>query len=342
MTDIPFLEQLPKAELHLHIEGTLEPELIFELAQRNRVDLPYPDVEALRRAYAFTSLQSFLDLYYAATAVLQTEEDFHAMTRAYLDHARTDNIRHVEIFFDPQSHTSRGVPIATVFAGIARALREASPEISARMILCFLRHLPEADAIETLKAALPLLSAYADLWVGVGLDSSEQGHPPEAFERVFDLARSAGLACVAHAGEEGPPAYIESALDRLQVCRIDHGVRCEEDPRLVERLVRDQIPLTICPLSNVRLAVFSRLEAHNLARLLRAGVKVTINSDDPAYFGGYLNENYTRTAVALGLSTHEMTRIVRNGFTSSLLSDAEKTRWMAEIDRLEAGHHPEV
>jgi adenosine deaminase len=336
MIDTAYLRQLPKAELHLHIEGTLEPELIFELARRNRVDLPYPDVEALRRAYAFTDLQSFLDLYYAATAVLQTEEDFHDMTRAYLEHAKADNIRHVEIFFDPQSHTSRGVPIGVVFAGIARALRESGPDLSARMILCFLRHLPESDATQTLEAALPLRSAYDDLWVGVGLDSSERGHPPEKFERVFAMARNAGLTCVAHAGEEGPPAYIENALDRLKVSRIDHGVRCEEDSHLLARLVRDQTPLTICPLSNVRLGVFSRLEEHNLARLLRAGVRVTINSDDPAYFGGYLLENYVQTALALGLEASEMTQIARNGFTSSLLGEADTARWVTEIDQIEA------
>ena len=333
--DLNYLRRLPKAELHLHIEGTLEPDLIFALARRNQVALPYSSEEALRAAYAFADLQSFLDLYYAGTAVLQTQADFHDMTRAYLEHARADNIRHVEIFFDPQSHTARGVSIETVFAGIASALREVRPTISARMILCFLRHLPEADAISTLESALPLRAAYADLWVGVGLDSSEQGHPPENFERVFQRARAQGLACVAHAGEEGPASYITNALDRLKVCRIDHGVRCEEDPQLVERLVREQIPLTVCPLSNVRLGVFPELASHNLGRLLRAGAKITINSDDPAYFGGYLLENYAQTAAALGLDSGEMSDIARNGFTSSFLSPEEKAHWLAEIDRLE-------
>ena len=328
---------LPKAELHLHIEGTLEPEAIFAMAQRNGIPLRYESVEALRAAYAFTDLQSFLDLYYAATDVLRTAEDFHDMTQAYVARAIADNVRHAEIFFDPQSHTSRGVPIETVFEGIGSALREArSRGLSSRMILCFLRHLSEAEAFETLHDALRCRTHYTDLWTGVGLDSSERGHPPDKFARVFARCRELGLRCVAHAGEEGPAAYIRDALDILEVSRIDHGVRCEEDPALVKRLAQEQVPLTVCPLSNVRLCVVPDLAHHNLARLLRAGLCVTINSDDPAYFGGYIGQNYTAAADALDLQTEEIVQLARNSFRASWLSDTEKARYLAVIERIAA------
>jgi adenosine deaminase len=332
------LAELPKAELHLHIEGTLEPELVFLLASRNRITLPWPDVASLRRAYAFSDLQSFLDLYYAVTDVLRTEADFHDMTDAWIRRAVADNTRHAEIFFDPQSHTARGIPLETVFAGIARALRAARGTLSARMILCFLRHLPESDAERTLTDALALRDQYADLWVGVGLDSSERGHPPAKFARVFARARAAGLACVAHAGEEGPAACIEEALDVLGACRIDHGVRSADSPALLARLAREQIPLTVCPLSNLRLGVVGDLRQHPLRRLLGAGLCVTINADDPAYFGGYLLENYRQTAQALALDNDAMARIARNGFTASLLPETEKAGWLASIDRLMRQH----
>jgi adenosine deaminase len=328
---------LPKAELHLHIEGTLEPELIFDMARRNGLTLPYATVDELRSAYAFVDLQSFLDLYYAATDVLRTADDFHDMTQAYLRRAASDNVRHVEIFFDPQSHTSRGIGIETVFAGIASALREAQQVgLSSRLILCFLRHLSEKEAFEALEDALPLRDKYADLWVGIGLDSSERGHPPEKFARVFARCRELGFACVAHAGEEGPPSYIRDALDVLKVVRIDHGVRCEEDPALVARLAREQIPLTVCPLSNLRLCVVRDLRDHNLARLLRAGLRVTANSDDPAYFGGYIGANYLAVASALQLTRAEIIQLARNGFSASWLSEGDKARHLADVDRVAA------
>jgi len=280
------LQAMPKAELHIHIEGSLEPELIFELAQRNGVSLPYASVEALRQAYAFTDLQSFLDIYYAGASVLLTEQDFYDMTAAYLARAAADNVRHAEIFFDPQTHTARGVPFRTVIDGIWRACQD-SP-VSASLIMCFLRHLSEEEAIATLEQSLP----HRDKFIGVGLDSSELGHPPEKFARVFERARGLGLHLVAHAGEEGPPSYIESALDVLKVERIDHGVRCLDDPALVQRLVRERMALTVCPLSNIKLRVFDVMGSHNLRVLLDAGLAVTVNSDDPAYFGGYVNDNY--------------------------------------------------
>jgi adenosine deaminase len=328
---------LPKAELHLHIEGTLEPELIFAMAARNGVRLPCDSVEALRRAYAFQDLQSFLDLYYAATAVLRTAADFRDMTGAYLARAAADNVRHAEIFFDPQSHTSRDVAMETVFAGLADALRSARAQgISSQLILCFLRHLSEKEAFETLEAALPLRDHYADLWTGIGLDSSEKGHPPEKFARVFARCRELGFACVAHAGEEGPAAYVRDALDLLKVLRIDHGVRCEEDPALVRRLAAEQIPLTVCPLSNLKLCVVRDLGEHNLGRLLRAGLCVTVNSDDPAYFGGYVGANYAAVARALDLSAAEVVQLARNSFTASWLPRAEKTVHLAEVSRVAA------
>ena len=328
-----FIRGLPKAELHLHIEGTLEPELMFALAQRNGVALPYASVEAARAAYAFDDLQSFLDLYYAGAAALRTADDFYALAAAYIERARADGVRHAELFFDPQTHTERGVPIETVFAGLARALREARAAhgFSSCLILCFLRHLSEDEALATLDAALPLRADYADLWVGVGLDSSERGNPPEKFARVFAQARAAGLRIVAHAGEEGPAAYVSAALDVLGAERIDHGVRAEEDAALLERLQREQVPLTVCPLSNLKLCVVSDLRQHNLARLLRAGLCVTVNSDDPAYFGGYVAANYLAVAEALDLSRAELVQLAANSFTASFVASAEKSAWQAEL-----------
>lgn len=325
-----YLRALPKAELHLHIEGTLEPELMFALAARNGVALPWASVEETRAAYAFSDLQSFLDLYYAGAAALLHEQDFYDLAMAYLARAAADGVVHAELFFDPQTHTARGVPFATVLDGLERACREAQAryEISSRLILCFLRHLSEADGFATLEQAMPHLSRIH----GVGLDSSERGHPPSKFVRLFERCRELGLHIVAHAGEEGPPAYIVEALDLLRVERIDHGVRAAEDPALLARLARDQVPLTVCPLSNVRLCVFPRLADHNLRALLDAGLKVTINSDDPAYFGGYVLENYRQTAEALGLSRSELARIARHSLEAAFVDDAERAPWLARLE----------
>ena len=320
------VQQMPKAELHIHIEGSLEPELIFALAERNGVQLAYGSVEQLRAAYAFTDLQSFLDIYYAGASVLLQEQDFYDMTAAYLAKAAADNVRHAEIFFDPQTHTARGVPMATVIDGIHRACQD-SP-LSATLIMCFLRHLSEEDALATLDAALP----YRDKLIGVGLDSSEVGHPPEKFARVFARARELGLHLVAHAGEEGPPAYIATALDVLHVERIDHGVRCLEDAALTQRLAREQIALTVCPLSNVKLRVFEQMEQHNLLQLLDAGLAATVNSDDPAYFGGYMNDNFIATFDALPLGLSHAQRLARNSFSASFLPAAQKQRYLDEVD----------
>ncbi len=324
------IERIPKAELHLHIEGTLEPELMMTLAQRNQIDLPYADVEEIRRAYEFSDLQSFLDIYYAGAAVLITEQDFYDLTRAYLERAASDNIRHVEIFFDPQTHTERGIEFSTVINGIHRALQdgEADLGITFRLIMCFLRHLSAADAMDTLEAALP----YKKHIHAVGLDSSEVGHPPSKFIDVFDRARDEGFLTVAHAGEEGPPEYIWEALDLLHVERIDHGVRVIEDPKLVARLVERQVPLTVCPLSNLKLRVFDTLEEHNLRKLLDAGLCVTINSDDPAYFGGYINENFRQSQAALGLGADDIYVLAKNSFLASFISDEDKARFVAELD----------
>jgi adenosine deaminase len=327
----------PKAELHIHIEGSLEPALIFELARRNGVALPYPDVAALRAAYAFTDLQSFLDIYYAGASVLLTEDDFDAMATAYFERAARDNVVHCEVFFDPQTHTARGVPIGTVIAGLDRAARRAATELglSVHLILCFLRHLSEDDALATLDAALP----WRDKFIGVGLDSSELGHPPEKFARVFARARALGLHVVAHAGEEGPPAYIRSALDVLHAERIDHGVRCLEAPELVARLARERTTLTVCPLSNVKLRVFDRLERHNLAALLAAGLAVTVNSDDPAYFGGYVNDNLVQVFEALpALGPREAYAILRNGFEGAFVDSDDRRLWIGELDTVFATH----
>jgi adenine deaminase len=312
------IESLPKAELHVHIEGTLEPELMFELARRNGVVIPYSSVQALRSAYDFRDLQSFLDLYYAGASVLRTREDFRDMALAYFRKAASQNVRYAEIFFDPQTHTGRGVSFETVIDGLHDAQQFAARELGleSKLILSFLRHLSEEEAMATLEQAMPHL----DRIVAVGLDSSERGHPPGKFARVFARARQAGLWAVAHAGEEGPPEYIREALDLLHVRRIDHGVRCLEDPDLVDRLVAEQIPLTVCPLSNVKLRVFPSMREHNLRRMLDRGLKVTINSDDPAYFGGYVNENYLAAAEALALREDELARIAQNGFDSALPS----------------------
>jgi len=326
------LQAMPKAELHLHIEGSLEPERIFALAQRNGVSLPYPSVEALRAAYAFTDLQSFLDIYYAGASVLLTEQDFHDMAWDYLLRAKADNVVHAELFFDPQTHTVRGVPFGTVICGLKSACDRAERElgVSATLIMCFLRHLSEAEAMQTLDEALP----YRDLFIGVGLDSSERGHPPEKFARVFARCRELGLRLVAHAGEEGPAAYIQSALDVLHVERIDHGVRCLEDPALVARLARDGVPLTVCPLSNVKLCVFPELAQHNLPALLDAGLRVTLNSDDPAYFGGYINQNFLATFSALQLGSAEAYALARNSLEASFASEAQKAGWVSRLNEV--------
>lgn len=331
------LAAAPKAELHMHIEGSLEPELIFELARRNGVSLSYPSVEALRAAYAFTDLQSFLDIYYAGASVLLTEQDFEDMAWAYFQRAAADNVVHAELFFDPQTHTERGVPIGVVINGLTRGIRRARQELglSAALILCFLRHLSEDDAFATLEAALP----YREHFIGVGLDSSEVGHPPEKFARVFARCRELGLHVVAHAGEEGPPAYVWSALDVLKVERIDHGVRSLEDPALVERLRAQGMALTVCPLSNVKLCVFPDMAQHNLVRLLRAGLKATINSDDPAYFGGYMNANFQAAFDALPeLGPAEAYTLARNSLEASFVDAGQRARWIEQLDAVFRAH----
>jgi adenosine deaminase len=323
----------PKAELHIHIEGSLEPELIFKLAERNGVTLAYDSIDALRAAYAFTDLQSFLDIYYAGASVLLTEQDFYDMTMAYAERALADNVVHTEIFFDPQTHTERGVPIATAVAGIERALADAEKRgLTSKLILCFLRHLSEEDALATFDAALPLFDQYSHRMIGVGLDSSERGHPPSKFERVFAKARAKGLKLVAHAGEEGPPSYIYEALDLLKVDRVDHGVRSIEDPALVTRLADTRVALTVCPLSNLKLCVFDDLTSHTLKDLLDHGVAVTVNSDDPAYFGGYVNANYLATIDALKLTDAEVYTILRNSFEASFVTQAERDALIARLD----------
>ena len=331
-----FIRGLPKAELHLHIEGTLEPELMFEIARRNRVPLRFRSVDEVRRAYRFSSLQDFLDIYYEGAKVLLVERDFHDLTWAYLERAHADGVRHAEIFFDPQTHTDRGVSFETVVTGIHGALVEAEHKLrmSSALILCFLRHLSAEAAAATLAEALPFRT-----WItAVGLDSSEVGHPPHKFHAVFDRAREAGFLAVAHAGEEGPPEYIREALDLLKARRIDHGVRCVEDPELVRRLVTEHVPLTVCPLSNVKLRVFDTMEAHNLRRLLAQGVCVTINSDDPAYFGGYVAANFCAARDALGLTRDEIVTLARNSFLASFLSPVEKRGRLEDIDLYLADH----
>lgn len=334
-----FVRAIPKVELHIHLEGSLEPEVMFELAVRNRVRLPYRSVEDVRRAYQFTDLQSFLDIYYAGARVLVTEQDFYDLTWAYLARVADQTVRHVEMFFDPQTHTERGVAFETVITGIHRALADAGPRfgVSGKLILCFLRHLSADAAMATLEQALP----FRDRIVAVGLDSSELGHPPEKFARVFERARAEGFRAVAHAGEEGPPEYIWQALDLLRVDRIDHGVRCLEDPRLVARLVAERVPLTVCPLSNVKLRVFKSLTEHNLRRLLGAGLCATVNSDDPAYFGGYVLENFRATRAALGLTRGDVERLVRNSIEGAFLDEPGKQRLRDELGTFLRATFPE-
>jgi len=324
------LRAMPKAELHIHIEGSLEPELIFALAERNHLQLPYADVEALRAAYAFTDLQSFLDIYYAGASVLLHEEDFYDMAMAYLRRAVQDNVVRAEIFFDPQTHTERGVAMGTVIHGLTRACREAKAQwgISAELILCFLRHLSEEDALATLEAALP----FREQFIGVGLDSSELGHPPEKFTRVFARARQLGLRLVAHAGEEGPPQYVWDALNTLQVERVDHGVQSEKDAALMQHLAERGVPLTVCPLSNLKLCVVGDLAQHNLPRLLDAGLKVMVNSDDPAYFGGYVNDNYVQLFAATGMGAAQAYHLARNSLEATFATPAQQALWVQQLD----------
>jgi adenosine deaminase len=324
------LRSMPKAELHIHIEGSLEPELIFALAQRNGVRLPYANVEALRTAYAFTNLQSFLDIYYAGASVLLTEQDFYDMARAYFVKAAEDNVLHAELFFDPQTHTARGVTMETVVKGLHRACVDAKAElgVSALLIMCFLRHLSEEDAFATLEQALPFRGHI----VGIGLDSGEVGNPPEKFARVFARCRQLGFRLVAHAGEEGPPAYVWTALDLLKVERIDHGVQSTHDAALMQRLAQDRIALTVCPLSNLKLCVFPDLASHSLGQLLAAGIAATVNSDDPAYFGGYMNDNFTQTFAALPLGAAEAYTLARNSFEASFIEPSAKQAFINQLD----------
>jgi adenine deaminase len=330
-----FIAGLPKAELHIHIEGSLEPELMIALAARNGVGLRHGDVAALKQAYRFSSLQDFLDLYYEGMRVLLHEQDFYDLATAYLERAAAQNVWHAEIFFDPQAHTGRGVPIGTVFDGLWRALKDAERRfgMSTALILCFLRHLDEADAERALEAALP----WRERFIAVGLDSSEKGHPPSKFARVFARARALRLRAVAHAGEEGPPDYVRQALDLLKVERIDHGNRALEDEALVARIAREQVPLTVCPLSNLRLCVVPDLAAHPLKRMLRAGLMATLNSDDPAYFGGYITENFTAVQRALDLSRAEIVILARNGFRAAFCEDAVKQRHLASLAEFVTG-----
>jgi adenosine deaminase len=332
MSDIyAVIEQLPKAELHIHIEGSLEPELMFALAKRNNVRLAYDSVEALRRAYAFTNLQDFLDLYYQGMSVLLREVDFYDLAMAYLRKAASQNVRYVEFFFDPQGHTSRGIAFETVIAGLTRAQADAEAQLGlrSRMIMCILRHLDEADAERTLDQALK----HKDKIIGIGLDSSEVGHPPSKFKNVFRRARDEGFRLVAHAGEEGPPDYVWEAIDVLGIDRIDHGNRSLEDPALVKRIAADGLALTVCPLSNLRLCGVKDMKEHPLRRMLEAGLTVTINSDDPAYFGGYMNENFASVGAALGLLAAELTQIARNGFAASFMPAEEKQGSLGAFDR---------
>jgi adenosine deaminase len=331
----PFIAGLPKAELHIHVEGSLEPEMMLALARRNGVALRYGSVEEVRGAYRFANLQDFLDLYYQGMSVLLEEQDFYDLAMAYLRRAAVQNVRHVEMFFDPQGHTGRGVAFKTVIDGLWRALRDGERElgITSVLIMCFLRHLDEVDAQRTLDEALP----WRDRLVGVGLDSSEKGQPPAKFERVFARARGMGLLAVAHAGEEGPPDYVRQALDLLKVSRIDHGNRALEDRDLTARLAREKMPLTVCPLSNMRLCVVPDLAAHPLRRMLQAGLVATVNSDDPAYFGGYINENFLAVQQALALTREEIVTLVGNGFHAAFCDDITKQRHLAELDAVSRG-----
>ncbi|WP_180171589.1 adenosine deaminase [Acinetobacter sp. YH12023] len=332
MDQLELIRALPKAELHVHIEGTFEPELMFAIAQRNNIAIPYQSVEELKEAYNFHNLQSFLDIYYAGANVLIHEQDFYDLAWAYLEKCAEDHVVHTEMFFDPQTHTDRGVAFETVLNGLQRACDDAKMKlgISSHLIMCFLRHLSEDAAFSTLEQALP----YKDQIIGVGLDSSEVGHPPSKFERVFAKAREAGFLIVAHAGEEGPAEYVWEALDLLKVNRVDHGVRSEEDPVLMQRLIAEKMPLTVCPLSNLKLCVVNDMANHNIRRLLQQGVHVTVNSDDPSYFGGYMNDNFIAITEALDLSNAELKQLAINSFEASFISDAEKQTWIKKIEAL--------
>ncbi|WP_313482960.1 adenosine deaminase [Acinetobacter variabilis] len=332
MNRLELIQALPKAELHVHIEGTFEPELMFAIAQRNEISIPYKSVEEVKQAYNFHNLQSFLDVYYAGANVLIHEQDFYDLAWAYFEKCADDNVVHTEMFFDPQTHTDRGIAFETVINGLQKACDDAKAKlgITSHLIMCFLRHLSEEAAFETLEQALP----YKDRIIGVGLDSSEVGHPPSKFERVFAKAREAGFLVVAHAGEEGPAEYVWEALDLLKVNRIDHGVRSEEDPELMQRLIAEKMPLTVCPLSNLKLCVVDDMQQHNIRRLLQHGVHVTVNSDDPSYFGGYMNDNFIAIAEALDLSNEELKQLAINSFEASFISDTEKQKWISLIQAL--------
>lgn len=332
MNRLELIRALPKAELHVHIEGTFEPELMFAIAQRNKIAIPYKSVEEVKQAYNFHNLQSFLDIYYAGAAVLIHEQDFYDLAWAYFEKCAEDRVVHTEMFFDPQTHTNRGVAFSTVINGLQKACDDAKAKlgISSHLIMCFLRHLSEDAAFATLEQALP----YKDQIIAVGLDSSEVGHPPSKFERVFAKAREAGFLVVAHAGEEGPAAYVWEALDLLKVNRIDHGVRSEEDPELMQRLIAEKMPLTVCPLSNLKLCVVDDMQQHNIRRLLQQGVHVTVNSDDPSYFGGYMNDNFIAIAEALDLSNEELKQLAINSFEASFITDTEKEQWINQIRAL--------
>lgn len=334
MNQLALIRALPKAELHVHIEGTFEPELMFAIAQRNQIDIPYKSVEEIKQAYNFHNLQSFLDIYYAGAAVLIHEQDFYDLAWAYFEKCHEDHVVHTEMFFDPQTHTDRGIAFEVVLKGLKRACDDAQEKlgISSHLIMCFLRHLSEEAAFETLAQALP----YKDQIIGVGLDSSEVGHPPSKFERVFAKAREAGFLIVAHAGEEGPAEYVWEALDLLKVNRIDHGVRSEEDPVLMQRLIQEKMPLTVCPLSNLKLCVVDDMADHNIRRLLQQGVHVTVNSDDPSYFGGYMNDNFIAITKALDLTENELKQLAINSFEASFISDAQKQKWKDTIRTLVA------
>ncbi|WP_104500669.1 adenosine deaminase [Acinetobacter indicus] len=332
MNQLELIRALPKAELHVHIEGTFEPELMFAIAQRNNIAIPYQSVEEVKEAYNFHNLQSFLDIYYAGANVLVHEQDFYDLAWAYFEKCAEDQVVHTEMFFDPQTHTDRGIAFTTVINGLQRACDDAQSKlgISSRLIMCFLRHLSEEAAFATLEQALP----YKEQIIAVGLDSSEVGHPPAKFARVFAKAREYGFLVVAHAGEEGPPEYIWEALDLLKVNRIDHGVRSEEDPALMQRLIQDEMPLTVCPLSNLKLCVVQDMRQHNIRRLLQQGVKVTVNSDDPSYFGGYMNDNFIAITEALDLTADELKQLAINSFEASFLPAAQKQAWIEKIQAL--------
>jgi adenosine deaminase len=332
MNQIELIQALPKAELHVHIEGTFEPELMFAIAQRNHIDIPYKSVDEVKQAYNFHNLQSFLDIYYAGANVLVVEQDFYDLAMAYFEKCAADKVVHTEMFFDPQTHIDRGIAFAVVINGLQRACDEAKAKfgITSHLIMCFLRHLSEEVAFKTLEQALP----FKDQIIAVGLDSSEVGHPPAKFERVFAKAREEGFLVVAHAGEEGPAEYVWEALDLLKVNRVDHGVRSEEDPKLMQRLIAEKMPLTVCPLSNLKLCVVDDMAKHNIRRLLQQGVHVTVNSDDPSYFGGYMNDNFIAIAEALDLSNNELKQLAKNSFEASFISDAEKQKWFQQIDAL--------